>query len=178
MLANGDSLSSTLSEGFCFSWNFGMECASRGTEGWQRRGRYFQAYEGDATACPTGQPSRGNGQRSTGLSSRTLGSGIGRDHHPYISITPLCTPSVFPLYSAFLFSVRLVSSLRVSCVSLYFDAILIVVGAGPIAGIIYCSVCLLSAHLFMLWFHFESSAIPSVFYLEDILFVWFCSCLD
>ena len=32
--------------------------------------------------------------------------------------------------------------------------------------------------LFVLWFHFASCAIPSVFYLEDILFVWFCSCLD
>ena len=29
----------------------------------------------------------------------------------------------------------------------------------------------------LLWFHFASCAIPSVFYLEDMLFVWFCSCL-
>ena len=32
--------------------------------------------------------------------------------------------------------------------------------------------------LSVLWFHFASCAIPSVFYLEDILFVCFCSCLD
>ena len=62
-------------------------------------------------------------QRNIDLNSRTLGSGIGRDRLSYISITPLCTPSVFAPYSAFLFSFRLVSPLRVSCVSFYSLAI-------------------------------------------------------
>ena len=62
--------------------------------------------------------------------------------------------------------------------SLYLFAILMFVGYGSIAGIISCSDYLLLALLFVFWFLFAGCGFPSVFYLEDILFVWFCSCLD
>ena len=46
-------------------------------------------------------------------------------------------------------------------------------GSGSIAGHY-----LLFDYFILAHFHFVSCVIPSVFYLEDILFVWFCSCLD
>ena len=85
--------------------------------------------------------------------------------HHYVRLRSLLPTrlSSFPTVSSLPF--------RVSCVSLYSFAIIISVGAGPIAGNIYCSDLFFVAHLFMLWFHFVSCVIPSVFYLEDILFV-------
>ena len=108
-------------------------------------------------------------QRNIGLSSRTLGSGTGRDRHQHISITPLCTPSVFAPYSAFLFSFRLASPLRFSCLSFYSLAIVIFVGVGPIAGAIYCSGCLLLTHLFVHRFCSSTCVNLTLFYLEFIL---------
>ena len=60
-----------------------------------------------------GLPNRSAKQRKRAAEHRlkltTLGSGIGRERHPCISITLLCSPSVFVAYSAFLSSGRLVS---------------------------------------------------------------------
>ena len=69
-------------------------------------------------ACPTGRPSRGSEQRSTDSNSKSLGSGIGRDRHSYISITPLRMSLIFAPFSALFLSFRLVSPLRYFCVSL------------------------------------------------------------
>ena len=107
MLANGDS---SLFErripvaAGTLVWNVLPEALKAGRDAEETFKRLKETH-----ACPTGQPSRGSGQRNIDLSSRTPGSGIGSDRHPYISITLLCSPSVLVPFSAFLFSGRLVS---------------------------------------------------------------------